>query len=81
MRRVKLIASTASGQLNRVNSMENAKKFRPGPKLRLMDQVRQVLRYHHYAYRSEQTYCDWIMRPATTSNYAILLINTKITTG
>ena len=42
--------------------MENSKKFRPDPKLRLMDQVRQVLRYHHYAYRTEQTYCDWIMR-------------------
>ncbi|MBW2354579.1 MAG: integron integrase [Deltaproteobacteria bacterium] len=27
-----------------------------------MDQVRQVLRYHHYAYRTEQSYCDWIMR-------------------
>ena len=27
-----------------------------------MDQVRQVLRYHHYAYRTEQTYCDWIAR-------------------
>ena len=27
-----------------------------------MDQVRQVLRYHHYAYRTEQTYCDWIRR-------------------
>lgn len=27
-----------------------------------MDQVRQVLRYHHYAYRTEQTYCDWIVR-------------------
>ncbi len=22
-----------------------------------MDQVRRVLRYHHYAYRTEQTYC------------------------
>ena len=42
--------------------MENSKKFRPDPTLRLMDQVRQVLRYHHYAYRTEQTYCDWIMR-------------------
>ena len=42
--------------------MENSKKFRPDPKLRLMDQVRQVLRYHHYAYRTEHTYCDWIMR-------------------
>ncbi len=27
-----------------------------------MDQVREVLRYHHYAYRTEQTYCDWIKR-------------------
>ena len=26
-----------------------------------MDQVRQVLRYHHYSYRTEQTYCDWII--------------------
>jgi len=42
--------------------MENSKNFRPDPELRLMDQVRQVLRYHHYAYRTEQTYCDWIMR-------------------
>ncbi|SLM31205.1 Integrase/recombinase (fragment) [Desulfamplus magnetovallimortis] len=42
--------------------MENLKQFRPDPKLRLMDQVRQVLRYHHYAYRTEQTYCDWILR-------------------
>ncbi len=47
---------------NNDDSMENSKKFRPDPKLRLMDQVRQVLRYHHYAYRTEQTYCDWIMR-------------------
>ncbi len=42
--------------------MENGKKFRPDPSLKLMDQVRQVLRYHHYRYRTEQTYCDWIVR-------------------
>ncbi|HEB32691.1 MAG TPA: hypothetical protein ENI15_17745 [Spirochaetes bacterium] len=42
--------------------MENSKKFRPDPKLRLMDQVRQVLRYHHYACRTEQTYCDWVKK-------------------
>ena len=28
-------------------------KFRPNPKLKLMDQVREVLRYHHYAYHTE----------------------------
>ncbi|MFW5810986.1 MAG: phage integrase N-terminal SAM-like domain-containing protein [Thermodesulfobacteriota bacterium] len=27
-----------------------------------MDQVRQVLKYHHYAYSTEKTYCDWIVR-------------------
>jgi len=42
--------------------MENIRKFRPNPDLKLMDQVRQVLRYHHYAYRTEKTYCDWIVR-------------------
>ena len=42
--------------------MENKRKFRPDPHLKLMDQVRQVLRYHHYAYRTENTYCDWIVR-------------------
>jgi len=42
--------------------MENKPKFRPNPNLKLMDQVREVLRYHHYTYRTEQTYCQWIPR-------------------
>lgn len=42
--------------------MENKIKFRPNPNLRLMDQVRQVLRYHHYSLSTEKTYCDWITR-------------------
>ena len=42
--------------------MERKPKFRPNPKLKLMDQVCEVLRYHHYAYRTEQTYCQWILR-------------------
>ena len=42
--------------------MENKPKFRPNQNLRLMDQVREGLRYHHYAYRTEQTYCQWILR-------------------
>jgi integrase len=42
--------------------MENKPKFHPNPKLKLMDQVREVLRYHHYADRTEQTYCQWILR-------------------
>lgn len=27
-----------------------------------MDQVREVLRYFHYAYNTEQNYCSWILR-------------------
>jgi hypothetical protein len=43
-------------------SIENQPKFLPNPKLKLMDQVKEVLRYHHYTYRTEQTYCQWILR-------------------
>ena len=42
--------------------VEIKKKFKPDPNLKLMDQVQEVLRYYHYAYRTEQTYCDWIKR-------------------
>jgi len=34
----------------------------PNPKLKLLDQVREVLRIRHYAIRTEQCYCDWIRR-------------------
>jgi len=37
-------------------------KFEPDANAKLMHQVKEVLRYHHYAYRTEQTYCDWIVR-------------------
>jgi len=42
--------------------MENIQKFKPNPKNKLMDQVQEVLRYYHYAYRTEMTYCNWILR-------------------
>ena len=42
--------------------MENKPKFRPNPKLKLMVQTREVLRYHHYAYSTEKNYCQWILR-------------------
>ncbi len=41
--------------------VENKPKFRPDPELKLMDQTREVLRNCHYAYRTEQTYCQWIL--------------------
>src|SRR5437762_6125288 len=34
----------------------------PNPKLKLMDQVREVLRLKHYSIRTERCYCDWIRR-------------------
>ena len=42
--------------------MDIQNKFRPNPDLKLMEQVREVMRYYHYQYRTEQTYCDWITR-------------------
>ena len=42
--------------------MENKKKFTPNPDLKLLDQVRETLRYYHYARSTEKTYCQWITR-------------------
>lgn len=39
--------------------MDNPQPVRPNPKLKAMDQVRKVLRYYHYAYRTGQSYCKW----------------------
>ena len=35
--------------------MKGKQKLRPDLKLKLIDQVKQTLRYHHYSYRTEQT--------------------------
>jgi hypothetical protein len=32
------------------------------PKLKLIDQARQILRRKHYAYSTERSYIDWIRR-------------------
>jgi integron integrase len=42
--------------------MDKKPQFKPNSELKLMDQVREVLRYHHYSYRTENTYCQWIVR-------------------
>ena len=36
--------------------------FSPNPKARLFDQVREVMRFHHYSLRTEKTYLQWIRR-------------------
>jgi len=40
----------------------NTAKFKPDSNLKLLDQVRQVMRYFHYAFRTEQAYCKWIVK-------------------
>jgi integrase len=37
-------------------------KIIPNPKLKLMDQCREVMRLKHYSIRTERCYCDWIRR-------------------
>src|SRR6267154_1313313 len=34
----------------------------PNPKLKVMDQVREVMRLKHYSIRTERCYSDWIRR-------------------
>src|ERR1039458_8335899 len=34
----------------------------PNPKLKLLDQCREVMRLKHYSIRTERCYCDWIRR-------------------
>jgi hypothetical protein len=36
--------------------------FMPNPKLKLLDQVSEVMRFKHYSLRTEQTYREWIKR-------------------
>ena len=34
----------------------------PEKKRKLLDEVRDVMRLHHYSIHTERTYCDWIKR-------------------
>ena len=36
--------------------------FCPNPKLKLLDQVSEVMRFKHYSLRTERTYREWIKR-------------------
>ena len=42
------------------NHSQKEVKFKP-QSVRVMDQVREVLRYHHYARRTEESYVKWIL--------------------
>ena len=43
-----------------ISESSNKTSFKPQSR-RLMDQVREVLRYHHYAIRTEDAYVRWIL--------------------
>ena len=34
----------------------------PNPQLKLLDQMREVMRLKHYSIRTERTYCEWVRR-------------------
>ena len=36
--------------------------FIPNPKLKLLDQVSEVMRFKHYSIRTETTYREWVKR-------------------
>ncbi|MCK5313402.1 MAG: integron integrase, partial [Desulfobacteraceae bacterium] len=53
--------------------MKTNNKFKPDPKLKLMDRVRQVLRHFNYSYNTEKIYCGWIIKYIkyfNTQNYS-----------
>jgi integron integrase len=43
-------------------SVYSLEKFLPNPKAKLLDQVREVIRFKHYSIRTEQAYIHWIKR-------------------
>ena len=45
-----------------VNKMKRNQEFKPDADARLMDQVKEVLRYCRYAYRDGTNLLVWIMR-------------------
>ncbi len=53
-----LYGKVSTYYLYRMESTQKKQKFKSDPKLKLMEPVRQVLRYHHYAYNTEKTYSD-----------------------
>src|SRR5258705_9758530 len=44
------------------NASRRFSGFTPNPKLKLLDQVSEVIRFKHYSIRTERTYRDWIKR-------------------
>src|SRR6266850_7530673 len=45
-----------------LSALSKRELITPNPKLKLLEQVREVMRLKHYSIRTERTYCDWIRR-------------------
>ena len=54
------IPSTSPAGSARQGSHPGAYLVVPNPKLKLMEQVKEVMRLKHYSIRTERCYCDWI---------------------
>jgi integron integrase len=48
--------------IERIKASEPLEGFIPNPKLKLLDQVSEVMRFKHYSIRTEQSYREWIKR-------------------
>jgi hypothetical protein len=56
--------------------VEIKNKFTPDSQIKLIDKVRQVLRYHHYSMSTEKTYCDCnqpLYGPSLTESFYVLI--------
>src|ERR1035437_1313577 len=57
-----LLLAFTSGDALQSCIMDSVLKGSPPGKVKLLDQVRGVIRVKHYSLRTEQTYLDWIKR-------------------
>src|SRR5512138_710834 len=48
--------------IGNANTSQPRERFIPNPKLKLLDQVSEVMRFKHYSLRTEITYREWIRR-------------------
>jgi hypothetical protein len=48
--------------IERAKASKPREGFIPNPKLKLLEQVSEVMRFKHYSFRTETTYREWIRR-------------------
>ena len=52
--------------MNPAKTTNRREGFQPNPKLRLREQVREVMRFKHFSLRTEEAYCDWHIHPPSS---------------